>query len=65
MSEWGGAPESCARYLRCRCEHLLGAKGSDDASVRVLKRTYVGRYCGCMRGHATPGPCNARDGAFG
>ena len=33
-----GAPESCARYLRCCCEHLLGAKGSHDASVRVQAR---------------------------
>ena len=38
MGEWGGAPESCARYLRCCCEHLLCAKGSHDASVRVQAR---------------------------
>ena len=23
MGEWGGAPEICARYLRCCCKHLL------------------------------------------
>ena len=60
-----GAPESCARYLRCYCEHLLGAKGSHDASVRVqarvLYRALLRLY---MRGHATPDPCNARDGEF-
>ena len=38
MGERGGAPEICARYLRCCCEHLLCAKGSHDASVRVQAR---------------------------
>ena len=56
MGEWGGAPESCARYMRCCCEHLLGAKGSLDACVE--------RCYGCVRGHGTLGPCNPRDGAF-
>ena len=32
------ARELRARYLRCCCEHLLCAKGSHDASVRLLAR---------------------------
>ena len=38
MGERGGAPETCVCYLRCCCEHLLCAKGSHDASVRVQAR---------------------------
>ena len=45
--------------------HLLSAKGSRDASLRV-ESTRAWRFCGCVRGRATPGPpCNARDNAFG
>ena len=63
MGEWGGAPESCARYLRCCCEHLLCAIGI-LCCVCACSSTCVERSCGCMRGHTTPSPCNARDGAF-
>ena len=48
--------------------HRLSAKGSRDASrLRVELSTRVWRFCGCdcVRGRATPGPCNARDNAFG
>ena len=48
--------------------HRLRAKGSRDASrLRVELSTRVWRFCGCdcVRGRATPGPCNARDNAFG
>ena len=41
----------------------LSAKGSRDASLRV-ESTRAWRFCGCVRGRATPGPCNARDDAF-
>ena len=44
--------------------HRLSAKGSRDASLRV-ESTRAWRFCGCVRGRATPGPCNARDNAFG
>ena len=44
--------------------HRLRAKGSRDASLRV-ESTRVWRFCGCVRGRATPGPSNARDNAFG
>jgi len=44
--------------------HRLSAKGSRDASLRV-ESARVWRFCGCVRGRATPGPCNARDNAFG
>jgi hypothetical protein len=43
--------------------HLLSAKGSRDASLRV-ESTRAWRFCGGVRGCAIPGPCNARDGAF-
>ena len=43
--------------------HRLSAKGSRDASLRV-ESTRAWRFCGCVRGRATPGPCNARDNAF-
>merc|ERR1712070_496459 len=42
----------------------LRATGSRDASLRV-ESTRVWRFCGCVRGRATPGPSNARDNAFG
>ena len=44
--------------------HRLRAKGSRDASLRV-ESTRAWRFCGCVRGRATPGPSNARDNAFG
>ena len=45
--------------------HILSAaKGSRDASLRV-ESTRAWRFCGCVRGRATPGPSNARDNAFG
>jgi hypothetical protein len=44
--------------------HRLSAKGSRDASLRV-ESTRAWRFCGCVRGRATPVPCNARDNAFG
>jgi len=44
--------------------HRLSAKGSRDASLHV-ESTRAWRFCGCVRGRATPGPCNARDNAFG
>ena len=44
--------------------HRLRATGSRDASLRV-ESTRVWRFCGCVRGRATPGPSNARDNAFG
>jgi len=40
------------------------AKGSRDASLHV-ESTRAWRFCGCVRGRATPGPSNARDNAFG
>ena len=40
--------------------HRLSAKGSRDASLHV-ESTRAWRFCGCVRGRATPGPCNARD----
>ena len=43
--------------------HDLSAKGSRDASLRV-ESTRAWRFCGYVRGRATPGPCNARDNAF-
>ena len=44
--------------------HRLSAKGSHDASLHV-ESTRAWRFCGCVRGRATPGPSNARDNAFG
>jgi len=44
--------------------HRLSAKGSRDASLHV-ESTRAWRFCGCVRGRATPGPSNARDNAFG
>ena len=44
--------------------HRLSAKGSRDASLHV-ESTRVWRFCGCVRGRATPGPSNARDNLFG
>ena len=43
--------------------HRLSANGSRDASLRV-ESTRAWRFCGYVRGRATPGPCNARDNAF-
>jgi len=40
--------------------HRLRATGSRDASLRV-ESTREWRFCGCVHGRATPGPCNARD----
>ena len=45
--------------------HRLSAKGSRDASLRAVESTREWRFCGCVHGRATPGPCNARDDAFG
>ena len=44
--------------------HRLSAKGSRDSSLHV-EITRAWRFCGCVRGRATPGPSNARDNAFG
>ena len=44
--------------------HRLSAKGSRDSSLHV-ESTRAWRFCGCVRGRATPGPSNARDNAFG
>ena len=44
--------------------HRLNAKGSRDASLHV-ESTRAWRFYGCVRGRATPGPCNARGNAFG
>ena len=44
--------------------HCLSAKGSRDSSLHV-ESTRAWRFCGCVRGRATPGPANARDNAFG
>ena len=44
--------------------HRLTAKGSRDSSLHV-ESTRAWRFCGCVRGRATPGPSNARDNAFG
>jgi len=44
--------------------HRLSAKGSRDSSLQV-ESTRAWRFCGCVRGRATPGPSNARDNAFG
>ena len=44
--------------------HRLSAKGSRDASLHV-ESTRAWRFCGCVRGRATPGPSNAKDNAFG
>jgi len=40
--------------------HRLSAKGSRDSSLHV-EITRAWRFCGCVRGRATPGPSNARD----
>ena len=45
---------------RVSSTHRLSAKGSPDASLRA-ESTRAWRFCGCVRGRATPGPCNARD----
>ena len=45
--------------------HRLSAKGSRDASLRVESTRAWRFYCGCLRGRATLGPCNAQDNAFG
>jgi len=59
----GGAPEGCARYLMCRCEHILNAKSSRDAFVAAQR--HQGHFCGCvMHRRATQGSCVAQDGAF-
>ena len=44
--------------------HRLSAKGSRDSSLHV-ESTRAWRFCGCVRGRATPGPSNARENALG
>jgi hypothetical protein len=66
MGEQGGAPESCARYLRCCCKHLLCAKGSHDVSVRVQARACIRApllAAAVLAWSCHSKPCNARDGA--
>ena len=51
-------------HVNVSSTHRLSANGSRDASLRV-ESTRAWRFCGCVRGRATPGPSNARDNAFG
>jgi len=62
--EVNGRSAKSFEVLHVSSTHRLSAKGSRDSSLHV-ESTRAWRFCGCVRGRATPGPSNARDNAFG
>merc|ERR1712031_112611 len=67
MKDFGGREVLSAKSFEVQhvsSTHRLSAKGSRDSSLHV-ESTRAWRFCGCVRGRATPGPSNARDNAFG